>query len=117
MAKRKHKVRKKKPKPVKRTHKLWPVIWCTGEDICIGVSHVSVGLKYTGAGKPKAKSKVSHDQWRSWNSVFRDGYSVDFTGVKVGDTMYCSHCQAKVDFRLFPSMKPPELCDVRKVED
>jgi hypothetical protein len=117
MSKRKHKVRKPIPKISKRSTKLWPIVWCTGEDMCIGVSRMSVGVKYNASGKAKSKSKVDHTQWKHWNSSFREGYPMDFDNAEAGDIILCPKCGEPVDFRLFPSLRPPEMCDVSKLED
>jgi len=117
MSKRKHKVGKPKPKICTRSTKLWPIVWCTGEDICIGVSRVSIGVKYDPCGKAKPRTKVDHTQWLDWNSSFREGYKINFKKAEVGDVVNCPKCGALADFRLFPSLKPPEMTDVSKHKD
>ena len=112
MAKRRHKVRKPKPKVMKRSTKLWPIVYCTSEELCIGVSRVAIAVGVTSSGKTKAKKKVDHTQWKHWNSTFRDGYEIDMSLCKVGEEVRCPKCGELVDFRVFPAHKPPEMTSV-----
>jgi hypothetical protein len=112
MAKRKHKVRKPKAKKPKYSVKLYPVIWCTGEDICIAVSRKVARVKKTTAGY-KIRDKVSYDQWREWNSTFREGYEIDLSQLDAGELVVCPNCGENCDFRVFPSTKPPQLAKVK----
>jgi len=111
MAKRKHKVRKPRPRKPKYSVKLYPVIWCTGEDICIAVSRKVARVKKTTAGY-KIKDKVNYDQWREWNSTFREGYEIDLSQLDAGEKVTCPYCHHDCDFRVFPSTKPPQLSKV-----
>ena len=114
MAKRKQKVRKPKPKRPKRSTKLYPIIWCTGEELAIAVSKKVAHVKVDSTGKAKVrnKDKVNFSQWRDWNSTFREGYKIDLSQCEAGDIVKCPHCGSPVDFRVFPASRPPQLTEV-----
>ena len=116
MPKRKHKVRKPKPKIVKMKHKLWPVIYCIDEEKVIGVSYHNIGIRHNASGKAKPKSKTDKSHWMKWNSKFLEGYRIDFKEVKKGELVNCPVCGGVIDFRLFPSTTKPKLEDP-KVQD
>lgn len=111
MAKRTHHNRKSTPFVTERKTKLWPVIWCTGESICIAVSRKPAKVECH-SGQPKSKEIVEYTQWQDWNSEFRQGYYIDMKQFIKGDKVHCPHCQAPVDFRLFPSHYSPNLVKV-----
>jgi len=111
MSKRRHKVRKPKLNRPKYSVKLYPVIWCTGEDLCIAVSRKVARVKKTTAGY-KIRDKVDYEQWRDWNSTFREGYEIDMSTLAEGELVICPKCGENCDFRVFPSTKPPQLAKV-----
>lgn len=118
MGKRRRKVRKSnKGKGRSPKVNLYPVIWCTGEEIAIAVSYRTVGVKRDKFGNRVPTRKVGAEQWKPHNSKFREGYKMDLSQYGPGDVVLCPHCNSKVDFRLFPGTKPPKLVGVSKDED
>ena len=115
MAKRKFRPRKPERKKPMRSTKLYPIIWCTSEELAIAVSRKIVHTKRDTVGKVKIRNKdqVNHSQWRDWNSEFREGYEIDFSQLKAGEKVYCPKCGEPVDFRVFPASKPPKLTKVK----
>jgi len=115
MGKRRHKVRKPEIKKPKRSAKLYPIIWCTGEEIAIAVSQKVVSVKRTTTGKYKIRNRdqVNYSQWRDWNSKFREGYEIDFLQCVEGEEVLCPKCGEPVDFRVFPATKVPKLTEVK----
>ncbi len=119
MAKRRHKPRKSKPSKPRRSQKLYPIIWCTGEELAIAVSRKIVHVKAdtTGKYKIRGKDQVNFTQWREWNSTFREGYEIDLSQCEAGEEVLCPKCGEPVDFRVFPASTPPVLTQVEFDED
>ena len=61
------------------------------------------------AGKAQ---KVHYNQWRTWNSTFREGYEIDLSAYNPGDIVRCPKCGGPVDFKLFPASRLPRLQQV-----
>lgn len=82
-------------------YKLWPFIWCVGENLAVAVSTIAVERKQT--------VKVGSEHWGVGKAKYRNGYKIDFSKIKIGDMVFCPKCGAPVDFRLMPSNSVPKL--------
>lgn len=114
--KRKKKRKKEKLKRIKRKNFLYPIMWCTGEDLAIAVSRVR--LRICGYGKvARVKDQVSLEQWHPNRCSFRtEEYVVDLRNATKGERIKCPKCGAVIDFRAFPSSRPPKLTEITDVD-
>lgn len=94
------------------SNRYWPAIFCTGENIFIGISHEPMSFKY---GAPKYRVVDKH--WQPHNCMFRSQeHIIDLSQYKVGDEVKCPKCGSKIDFRLWKSATKPYLVEVKKDE-
>jgi len=116
MSKRKRKVRKQPPKPIKRKVKLFPVIFCLKENKAIALGLRPLKYKMRG-DRVKLRESVHVTQWQKDNSMFLEGYEIDFHQCNLAEKVLCPKCGGAVDFRVFPSSITPKLTDVSDEED
>jgi len=112
---RKRLERKRKGKPKGKRPKMnwYPTMFCTGENLYIGVSQMSMKFKGDRWGNIKPKYKIIVDHWKPDTCKFRSReHVIDLSGHAVGLKVKCSKCGSDIDFRLFGSNTIPSMIEV-----
>jgi len=100
-------------KKIMKKNRYYPIMWCTQEDLAVGVSWTPMKFKADGFGNISAKYKVVTKHWKPGRCQFRsEKYIIDLRTYKVDDVVKCSKCGGRIDFRLFPSGTVPKLVEV-----
>lgn len=106
--------RKVKPKNNRSKLRWYPTMFCTGENLYIGISQMAMKFKGDRWGNIKPKYKIIVDHWKPDTCKFRSQeYVIDLSGYTVGLKVKCSKCGSDIDFRLFGSNTIPSMIEVQ----
>ena len=76
---------------------LYPAIKCIKEDIVIAVCKVPLEMKFAGE-RLIYDDKSKDDHFQVSNTVFLEGYVIDFSNVVIGTKVCCPKCRGDLSF-------------------